>query len=177
MFAEFELVYHNQYLKAFPSREKLQYAKKLWFSHLCEYRPEQILMAAKRAVRDSEFLPTVRRILQYCDPSPEELGLPDARSAYLEACRAPNPKADFAWSHPAVYHAGRETDWFFLASSPEHAAFPAFKRNYELLCERVRRGEQLEPPIAKALPEEIGTPLSREQQREKLRELRRDLDV
>jgi hypothetical protein len=43
MFAEFELVYHNQFQKAFPNAEKLTYARRLWFSHLKDYKPEQLL--------------------------------------------------------------------------------------------------------------------------------------
>ena len=34
MFAEFALVYHNQYQKAFSDKEKLSLAKRLWLSHL-----------------------------------------------------------------------------------------------------------------------------------------------
>jgi 16S rRNA A1518/A1519 N6-dimethyltransferase RsmA/KsgA/DIM1 with predicted DNA glycosylase/AP lyase activity len=44
------------------------------------------------------------------------------------------------WSHPAVYHAGAASDWFFLASSPEKTAFPVFERHYRRLCELVDAG-------------------------------------
>lgn len=177
MFAEFELVYHNQYNKAFPTREKLMYAKKLWFSHLASESPDTILRAARRAVRESEFLPTVKKILDFCQPSAEDLGLPDAHSAYLEACRAPSPKAEQPWSHVAVYHAGRESDWFFLANNPEHTAFPVFRRHYEQLCQRVLQGDELPPPSLAALPEQSSTQLSLDERREQLRKLRRELDI
>lgn len=177
MFAEFELVYHNQYNKAFATPEKLIYAKKLWFSNLCHMSPERITAASHRAIRESEFLPTIKGILKFCDPAPEELGLPDNHSAYMEACNAPNPKASHRWSHPAVYHAGRASDWFFLAGTAENQAFPVFKRHYERLCDQVRRGEELPEPEQKALPEHISQPLDPEEQRKRMRKLRKELNI
>jgi hypothetical protein len=152
MFAEFELVYHNQYQKAFPSEEKLNYAKKLWFTHLREFTPQQILNAAQRATRESEFLPTVKGILKYCQADLSTAGLPDAHSAYLEACRAPSPKAGVKWSHPAVYYAGRDSDWFFLSNTSEQYAFPVFREHYSNYCQRVLQGEILAEPQLTQLP-------------------------
>ena len=61
MFAEFALVYHNQYQKAFSDKEKLMLAKRLWLSHLAAYSPEQILAAARRAARQRRRLPRPRQ--------------------------------------------------------------------------------------------------------------------
>ena len=177
MFAEFELVYHNQYNKAFANAEKLSYAKKLWFSNLCHIPPEQITAACHRAIRESEFLPTIKGILKYCEPDDTALGLPDAHSAYVEACRAPSPKNDYAWSHPAVYHAGKLSDWYFLANNTEQQAFPVFRRHYLALCERVRNGEALPKPQPDALPKPDPKPLPAEEQRRRMRELRSKLDI
>lgn len=174
VFAEFELVYHNQYHKAFPNHEKLSYAKKIWLSHLSDQHPRRILAAAHRAIKESEFLPTIKGILKYCN---ESYGLPDARAAYLEACRASSPKSEHDWTHPAVYFAGRESDWYFLASSGENQAFPVFKRNYEMICERVLGGEQLAVPLPKALPESINTPLNNQQRKQRLQALREELKI
>lgn len=177
MFAEFELVYHNQYNKAFSNPEKLSYAKKIWFSNLRHISPERIIAATHRAIRESEFLPTVKGILKYCEPDLRELGLPDTHSAYLEACRAPQPKAEYTWSHPAVYHAGRACDWFFLAGNTEHTAYPVFKRHYEDTCQRVINGEVLSLPALVALPETISKPLSPDEQRQRMQQLRDELDI
>ena len=174
MFAEFELVYHNQYHKAFPNQEKLLYAKKIWFSNLSEQQPQAILQAAHRAIKESEFLPTIKGLLKYCN---ESYGLPDARAAYLEACRASSPKHEFNWTHPAVYFAGRESDWYFLAGSAEKQAFPVFKRNYELICERVIAGEALSIPLPKAIPETINTPLTNDERKQRMQALRQELKL
>ena len=65
MFAEFQLLYSNQYHKAFPTTDKLDYAKRLWFSHLKDYSAQQILDAAHQATRESEFLPSVASVLKH----------------------------------------------------------------------------------------------------------------
>lgn len=67
MFAEFELVYHNQYHKAFASKEKEDWAKKLWYSNLKEFSAQQIIDAAHRAIKESEYLPTVHGVIKYLE--------------------------------------------------------------------------------------------------------------
>lgn len=175
MFAEFALVYHNQYQKAFPDKEKLMYAKRLWLSHLSSYTAEQILAAGRQATRESEFLPTVRGVLKYLEAT--ALGLPDARDAYREACLAPSPKAEQTWSHPAVYLAGAASDWFFLASQPERLAFPVFEKHYRELAERVARGETLHMPAVAALPEHIHQPMTAEQRHAAMEALRKSVKL
>ncbi len=174
MFAEFQLVYNNQYHKAFPTTDKLEYAKRLWFSHLKDYSAEQVLTATQQAIKSSEFLPTVRGILKYIDSQLSEHGLPEPRQAYIEACRAPNPKAQYQWSHAAVYHAGQQSDWFFLASNVEQVAYPVFEKNYKKLCDRVIKGEQLSLPDYEALPEQGQGEMSREERMAALAKLRKD---
>lgn len=173
LFAEFELVFHNQYHKAYPTQEKLHYAKKLWFDYLRDYSPAVILAAARQAVRNSEFLPSVASLLKYCGQAaaPE---LPDTYSAYREACMAPSPKASYGWSHPAVYYAGCACGWQVLSSQQEKQALPVFSRHYEALCERIARGETLADPAAPSLAHHQGEPLDREENQRRLRQLRRD---
>lgn len=158
LFAEFALVYHNQYQKAFPDREKLMYAKRLWLSHLLHYSPQQILAAGRQVVRESEFLPTVRGLLKHLEA--QTLGLPEVREAYVEACMKPSPKLAQRWSHPAVYLAAQATGWHLLASETERAALPVFERHYRQFSERAARGEKLVLPKLPALPEEVHHPLS-----------------
>jgi hypothetical protein len=169
MFAEFALVYHNQYQKAFPDKEKLMYAKRLWMSHLSAYTAEQIMAAGRQATHESEYLPTVRGVLKYLEAG---VGLPDARDAYREACLAASPKVEQSWSHPAVYLAGLASDWFFLASQPEKTAFPVYEKHYRELCERVARGEALQIPAVPALPEQIRQPMTPEQRHAAMAALR-----
>ena len=76
-----------------------------------------------------------------------------------------------------MYYAGKATDWFFLQGQTEAQTFPVFERNYELLKERVRKGEVLHPPVAKAIEKQAAAPLSTEQQKDKLKALREQLDL
>ncbi|WP_339669257.1 replication protein P [Dasania marina] len=177
LFAELELTYHNQYLKAFSSADKLGYAKKLWFDYLKGFAPDRILLACRKATRESEYLPTIHTLIKYCEVSTGELGLPDTYQAYIEACQAPSPKTEYSWSHPAVYWAGKASDWFFLSSNIEAKTLPVFKRHYEALCERIKKGETLAPPEHLALPNDKAKPLSSEQKRERLAQLRKEIKL
>jgi hypothetical protein len=177
IFTELELAYHNQFRKAFADAQQLAMAKQLWLHALCDLTPARLRAGVRRAIKQSEFLPNIHSLRQFCDPAPHELGLLDAHAAYVEACRAPQPKREQRWSHPIVYRAGVETDWFFLANNPEHIAFPVFKRNYELLIERLLNGEQIDLPLPKALPQEITTPLSREENKRRMKQMRDELGI
>lgn len=177
LFTELELAYHNQFHRAFAGPEQVSMAKQLWLHALADIHPTRIIAGGRRAISDSRYLPNIASLRRYCQPRPEELGLPDARAAYIEACRAPSPRTGHDWSHPAVYHAGRASDWHFLASSPEATAFPVFQRNYELLVERVMNGEELDPPLPPALPERTPRPLSRAEQQQYMAQLRRELEM
>ncbi|ASP38564.1 hypothetical protein CHH28_07695 [Bacterioplanes sanyensis] len=174
VFELFRFNYHNQFLKAFPDYDTLIMGKRLWSRLLLEYSGEVIMRAAEKAVKDSKFLPTVHDVVSRCDRA-NVLGLPDVHAAYMEACRAPSPKKEYPWSHPAVYFAGRASDWFFLANSPESKALPVFQRNYELLLERVQNGEQLDIDLPAALPQHSEVPLPKEEQQRRLQTLKQQL--
>lgn len=145
-------------------------AKRLWLRLLSEYNSEVVLRAAERTVKESKWLPSIHDVVSRCDMA-DTYGLPSAHAAYIEACRAPSPKIEYDWTHPAVYYAGRASDWFFLASTPESSAFPVFQRNYEMLLLRVQNGEDLTIHIPKAIPEKIETPLSPEENIEQIDDL------
>lgn len=174
IFELFRFNYHNQFLKAFPDLDTMNMAKRLWLRLLGDYTGEVIMRAAEKAVKENSWLPNVHEVLARCDVA-EVVGLPSAHAAYVEACRAPSPKKEFNWSHPAVYFAGRATDWFFIANEPEEKVFPVFKRNYDLLLNRIQNGEDLEIDLPRALPQETTTPLSRDEQKDRLKNLMADL--
>jgi hypothetical protein len=153
VFALFRLNYHNQFYAAYPDNEQLNQVKKLWLDALARFPIEQVLRGARHAIETSEYLPTLNRMLESCHDSLREYGLPDARSAFVEACRAGTPKSAQDWSHPAVYLAGRDSDWFFLANNTENLTWPVFREHYREYCGRAMAGETLEVPAPEALPE------------------------
>ena len=177
VFALFRLNYHNQYYSAYPDAEQLKQIKKLWLEALADYPIEQILKGAKHAIEHSEYLPTLNRMLECCQQGLAELGLPSPHDAYLEACSARSPKAAQHWSHPAVYLAGRDSGWFFLANNTERSSWPVFRDHYQAYCTRVLRGEKLAVPAPEQLEHHQGTPLSREQQLAELQKLKQQVGI
>lgn len=177
VFALFRINYHNQYFSAFKDIETNNQVQRLWLESLLDYDPETILRGAKKIITESDYLPTLHRMIRACQGDPDKYGIVDAHTAYVEACRAPSPKTNYAWSHAAVYHAGCASDWFFLANNAEKNAFPIFERHYKKLCERVMNGEKLPPPSTLALPETIETPLSKEENLQRMEAMRKQLDV
>ncbi len=173
LFAEFELVFHNQYNKAYPTPEKLHYAKKLWFDYLRDYSPEVITSAARQAIQHSEFLPSIASLIKYCG-SAAAPDLPDSYSAYREACMAPSPKSNYPWSHVAVFYAGQACGWHFLANRPENQALPVFTRHYQALSDRVARGEQLAEPTTVKLEKPAAKPLDSSENHRRMQQLRKD---
>ncbi|MFL0796163.1 MAG: hypothetical protein K6L73_01580 [Cellvibrionaceae bacterium] len=173
-FELFRINYHNQYYKAFSDVEIVNSAKRLWFDSLQHLPATTILQGAKYVIQNSEFLPTLNAMLKACTRSAD--GLPDIHDAYVEACTAPNPKAEHNWSHLAVYHAGRACGWLYLEGTEERLAYPIFEQHYQNICQRILQGEELSQPEIKALPQESAVPLPREQQQEKLAALKALLD-
>ena len=172
VFALFRLNYHNQYYAAFPDAQQLNQIKKLWLESLSDYPVEHILKGAKHAIEHSEYLPTLNRMLECCQQGLADLGLPPTHNAYVEACSAPSPKSAQAWSHAAVYLAGRDSDWFFLANNTERTSWPVFKGHYEKYCARVLRGESLTVPEPEAIEQKPSEPIASQEQLARLRELR-----
>ena len=176
VFALFRLNYHNQFYSAYADTELLNQAKRLWLESLGHFTGEQILLGAKRVIETSDYLPTLNRMIQCCEASGDGRGIPAPREAYLEACNAPSPKAAHHWSHPLVYHAGRETGWYLLAHEPESRTYPVFLEHYRRLSRELARGEQLALPDPDEAAEEK-PPLSREESLRRLREMKANLNL
>lgn len=176
VFALFKLNYHNQFYKAFSNTEELNAAKRLWVDSLRNFPPSVLLRGAKAIIQSSEYLPTLRTMIRHCEDLTQH-SLPDAHSAYIEACRAPSPKANFRWSHLAIYYAGKACDWYFLQTNNEQIAFPVFKQEYEKLCAQVRAGISLPSPQTTQLPSSVEKPLDKEANQSRMAALKNSLDL
>ncbi|WP_096085469.1 replication protein P [Agaribacterium haliotis] len=141
-FALFKRNYHNQFFKAYAQEADVIAVKRLWLETLRSFPAQTVLEASMAIVKSSEFLPTLKTMLNHCERLSNR-ALPDVHSAYAEACNAASPKLEQNWSHPAVYFAGRDVGWHFLQSNAENVALPVFKERYLALRERVQAGEQL----------------------------------
>lgn len=174
IFELFRFNYNNQFLKAFPDHDTLLMGKRLWARLLSQYSAEILMRAAEKAVKESAFLPNVHEIIKRCEQQ-DALNLPNAYAAFIEACRAPSPKQNYAWSHPIIYYAGAASDWFFLANNTEDKTFPVFERNYDILKKRLARGEEITLSIPQALPEKVEVHLSKEENLKKIRAILQSL--
>jgi hypothetical protein len=174
VFALFRVNYHNQYHAAYGDTQLLNQAKKLWFEVLGRFSPQQVMQAARQIIEQSEYLPTLHRMIDCCEEQGSANGVPALRDAYLEACSAPSPKAAFNWSHPVVYHAGRKAGWYLLSNESEEVSFPRFRESYRALCQQLANGAEFAPP--ETLLEEISPePLDKNQQLKHLEQLRKEL--
>ena len=147
VFMLLENAYPLKFKRAFATVEEEARAKRVWISALQKYSPRRIFVATKKALSTSHFFPDLGDIRKLCKLRYDEVGLKEPLQAYYEACYAPVQTRDHAWSHIAVYLAARETGWTMLRSQEQRIAFPVFERNYEILCNRVLDGEDLEAAI------------------------------
>jgi len=120
-------------------------AFKTWCKVVGDLQPSQIQVGFIALCEDKpKYIPDALQFRDYCLGTSN---LPTAHDAYIEACMAASPKDQQEYSHPAVYHAGRQAGWGYLASNIESVAFPRFRGIYEELLKRVAKGEQLEMPV------------------------------
>ena len=177
VFALFRLNYHNQYYAAWSDAEQVKQVKRLWLEALEPYPTAVILRAAQHALEHSDYLPTLNRMIDACRLCLTDLGLPSAYDAYREACLAPTPKTDAAWSHAAVYLAGRDSDWFFLSNEPETKTWNVYREHYERWVSRAARGEELKGPERTALSAPEDSPPSVDEQVTHLARLRKEVGL
>lgn len=134
--------------RSFPTPEALDSARKEWTKALVEagVASEQSLQFGLRAARSKNipFFPSPGMFISWCQPTPESLGMPTVEQALSEVARHRS-------SHPAVVLAARATRFEReTLSAIEYA--PVFSRAYELLMNRVLRGEDLSAEVLKGLP-------------------------
>lgn len=177
VFALFRLNYHNQFYAAYADTTQLNQIKRLWLDALSGFTPETILSGAKQAIENCEYLPSLKRMLDCCHDAMARHGIPDVRAAFLEACERGSPKLEQPWTHPVVYLAGKDSDWFFLANNPERSTFPVFEKHYSRWVDRISRGEQVQLPPLPELPGPTQMNMSAAERQAALRRLRSELDL
>lgn len=154
LFAELKAI-HPAWRSAWPNVEAENNAKRSWtkaFTSAGMCSIEQIRYGIERCrANGNPFMPSVGEFLNWCRPTPENMGLPSVARAYLQACGASHPSADSSRLHPAVWHAACEAGLYLLARQPESKSRPVFERAYALTIEMIIRGEPLRE-IPKALP-------------------------
>ena len=122
----------------------------------------------------SDFAPSVGKFIQWCQPSPQDMGCPTVEQAYLQACALAHPAADRENAHPAVWHAASEVGLYELANLPTDRSRPMFERAYAMTLDMLAKGQPLRS-IPKALPATVHVQASPERARSALDEIRSKL--
>ena len=114
----------------------------------------QIKNGLNRACK-GEFLPSLGRLIQCCQPDLKELGLPDTEQAWQEACNHSHEVIQHQWSHDAVYLAGRRVGWHAIRSAGGDVQVSRLKKTfinvYQQLVEDTIRGADLRGEAIAAL--------------------------
>lgn len=151
LFTFLEAAYPLKFKRAFPTDDRVIRAKRIWKNDLQGFNPKRILIAGKKAVDSSHFFPDLSDIRKFCKLDYKEAGLKEPLQAYYEACFAEPKTRQYPWSHIVVYLAAKQTGWLTLRSEEQRIVLPQFERNYEILCNRVLDGEDVEADILKGL--------------------------
>jgi len=152
LFARFMTIYGHKFKSAFESNQEIVIAKREWATSLQGYGEDVLVLSIERAKREYSWMPSIAEFLQLLRQCQQAFGLPDSESAYIESCQHADRPSCHSWSHAAVYRAGRMTGWYELRQSESERVVACYKNNYQKLCERVLRGEQLDMPPLPALP-------------------------
>jgi hypothetical protein len=151
IFTRFMTIYGHKLKSSFETEDELRLVKREWALSLDGYGEAELVAAVNRCKETSSWMPSIAEFIAIVQEVNGDFGLPGVRDAYIEACMHAEHPLAHQWSHPAVYHAGRETGWFRLRSEGEQQVLPAFGYHYDVMCRRVREGESLEQPVPKAI--------------------------
>ena len=176
LFTLLEDAYPLKFKRAFPTEEDINRAKRVWLQSLRDYHPRRILQAGKKALDTSKFFPDLSDIRELCKLRYDEVGLKEPLQAYYEACNASQQTRDYHWSHIAVYLAAKQTGWLTLRSEEQRIAYPLFERNYEIICNRVLDGEDLEADIMKGLEDSRSKDVLRKADEQAEQQLRQEME-
>ena len=151
IFARFMAIYGHKFKSSFETQDEIRIAKREWALSLQYYGEVELVAAIDRCKETLAWMPTISEFLTILREQTGDFGLPPVKRAYEEACRFADRPSLHQWSHQAIYHAGHETGWFRLRSENEDRVFPDFRYNYQVICRRVRSGEELSQPVPVAL--------------------------
>lgn len=146
--------------QAWPDQAAINASKQQWLAAFLEAginSPEQLqfgLMRCRQSGR--EFVPAPGVFIEWCQPSPEMLGLPALAAAFREATRNAHPAmaGRGRWTHDAVWHAAKECGFENLNRLPADASAKLFERNYTIAVRRIVAGEPLQA-MPLALPADV----------------------
>lgn len=152
LFARLHHIYTHKFESAYGDEDTMKYAKREWAMVLADFPLRAVELTIDAIRVRYAWPPTIAEFLATLSEVAKPADLPEARDAYQQACFVGNSPLTQYWSHPAVYHAARQTGFFRLRTEPEQQVWPIFQQHYQTLTLRLCKGESLEIPEAPALP-------------------------
>ena len=124
-----------------------------WLDTLSDLHLNQLELGIRRVKREGrDWPPSAPEFRRFCQPKPEDIGLPEMAKAWQEANDHAGSPNHHPWSHRAVYLAGRAAGWHELrsAGSPQECrdVKVRFVNAYQALTNRVLNGAPLEDQLA-----------------------------
>ena len=159
LFLKLELAYHYQFYKVFGTDDRLNEGKKLWATSLKSFSTETILEGIESVVGSQSYLPTLTDLIKACSEINNQDGFPSVEEAYIEARKSFSPRAQYPWSHPIVYFAGKKIGWNFLDEKDSKELFFSFKKIFNKLKLEAFNGNEFK--IEKTANQPSLTPLNK----------------
>ncbi len=137
--------------QAWPKEGDFELAKKEWiiaFHQANINTIEQIKRGLNHfRLLATPFVPSPGEFIEWCQPSPEDIGMPSIEQAYKEACLQARPQTWVKdWSHDGVKDAYRRTgNNSFLNESSEECN-KKFAQHYRQVCQDYAAG-RIQPQI------------------------------
>ncbi|NVK73531.1 hypothetical protein C0J08_15275 [Marinomonas sp. CT5] len=146
LFARFKAIYTHKFASAYSTTDEVKLAKREWAIALKGFQEPLLAYAVERTKEIHAWPPTIADFLKLINTAYKAYGLPDPRTAYLEACACRTDPLQYKWSHPAVFFAGSDAGWYKLKSEEERVTWPLFEQSYLKIVDRVISGERLVIP-------------------------------
>ena len=159
LFLKLELAYHYQFYKVFGTDDRLNEGKKLWATSLKSFSTQTILEGIESVVGSQSYLPTLTDLIKACSEINNQDGFPSVEEAYIEARKSFSPRAEYPWSHPIVYFAGKKIGWNFLDEKDSKELFFSFKKIFNKLKLEAFNGNEFK--IEKTADQLSLTPLNK----------------
>lgn len=131
--------------QAWPTQREFENAKIQWIKAFMDINLNS-LEKIQRGVKEFRlspgcFIQSPGDFIALCKLDPSDIGAPETRKAYLEACRLSHPCETVKnWSHVVVRYAAQKTGSHFLRTETESKTYPVFEQNYREACEMFADG-------------------------------------
>lgn len=152
-------------------------AFEIWCKAVADLSPEQIKTGFQNLCNDHpKYVPDALEFREYC-VDVKNFGLPEDRAAYIEAMKHCHEWRTYAFSHPAVRAALRESNVTLMKSLSEKQSARIFYRNYKIICRRVIAGLPFEKKMPLAIEQPSLKVCTQAENRAHMKQLKKEMGL